>query len=557
MGGNQEMKAISGGKVTTDLGAKSKQHGWRRSWSWLGWIILVAVLGLLWYLRTWWHAPLMFIYTNPAIIEALLIWLLLHWLWFRRRWVGAKVWEYDKTDSQGHKTGKRGKVTFRYLWFSYILVLPALLVALPLVANVAQKVDIVNRIQYQKISRLPDAVKNVRLMPEVVAYRYARDALQLSQYKLGTEHVALIDGKVSFTFPLVPDGLVLTFTAKNKGMTYVNATTQERNSQIVWKDMKIGEGMKVTDSLWWNLHRVRYWVDTEEPYYVPKDGEVYTVVPVIAYDYGFKWGLVYAVPVFAGSFIVDSQGHIQLVSPTQALQHPVLKDNLIFPEHLSRVYVDAYQYKKGVINRFFLHEDQIEIQDVGDNPQPFLMDTQAGLKWFVSAEPYGESHGVFKIFLVDARTGDIDLYELPEDQVLTGPVRALDYVRRSNPLVDWNLFNMVEPLPFVRDGVLYWKTAVIPNDYAGIAYQAFVDSRNNNVIELKTDREVADFIAGKLNSAPGPAAPSVPGAPRAPGQPPTPANQQELIKQIRQKMQELDQLLKQLEAQSSPSGGGR
>lgn len=557
MGGDKEVKVSLGTKGAAQLGSKKERQRRRSSWAWLGWAFLVAILALLWYLRTWWHAPLMFIYTHPAIIEGFLVWAVLHWLWFRRRWVGVKVWEYDKTDARGHKTGQRGKATFRYLWFSYLLILPALVVVLPLFANVAQKVDIVNRVQYQKIGQLPDAVENVRLMPEVVAYRYARDALQLSQYKLGTEHVALIDGKVSFTFPLVPDGLVLTFTAKNKGMTYVNATTQERNSQIVWKDMKIGEGMKITDSLWWNLHRVRYWVDTEEPYYIPKDGEVYTVVPVIAYDYGFKWGLVYAVPVFAGSFVVDSQGHIQVVSPDKALEHPVLKGNLIFPEHLSRVYISAYEYKNGAINRFFLHRDQIELQDVGDNPQPFLMDTEAGLKWFASAEPYGESHGVFKIFLVDARTGAIDLYELPEDQVLTGPIRALDYVRRSNPLVDWNLFNMVEPLPFVRDGVLYWKTAVIPNDYAGIAYQAFVDSRNNSVVELKTDAEVADFIAGKLRATPAPGTPSAPGAPGAPGQPPAPANQQELIKQIRQKMQELDQLLKQLEGQSPSAGGER
>ena len=90
----------------------------------------------------------------------------------------------------------------------------------------------------------------------------------------------------------------------------------------------------------------------------------------------------------------------------------------------------------------------------------------------------------------------MELFELPQDRVLTGPVRAMDYVRRSNPVVDWSRFIMSEPLPFVRDGVLYWKVAVIPQDAAGIAYQAFVDSRTNEVVEMQTDGEIALFMKG-------------------------------------------------------------
>jgi hypothetical protein len=517
------------------------RRGWlsrRRIWPLA--VKLCALALLLWYLRTWWHAPLMFFYANPAILEALGIWLALHFLWFRRRWTGTKVWEYEKRDDKGRKTGERGQIRVRAIWISCFLVLPALVIFLPLLAYVARQVDIVSRTEYHRIDHLLDATENLRLMPELVARRYARDALQLSQYKLGTEHIALVNGKLAFTFPLVPDGLVLMFTAKNAGMTYVDTTTQERNSHIVWKEMAIGEGMKITDSLWWNLFRVRYWVSTEEPYYIPQGDEIYTVVPAIAYDYGFRWGLIYTVPVFAGSFVVDTRGRIDLVFPAEALQHPVLRDNLIFPEHLARTYVNAYQYKHGVINRFFLHRDQIDIQDVGENKQPFLMHTAAGLKWFISTEPYGESHGIFKIFLVDARTGKIELFELPEDQVLTGPVRALDYVRRANPLVDWSLFRMVEPLPVVKDGLLYWKTAVIPEDYAGIAYQAFVDSRTNEVVELRTDEEVAAFLAGRIGAPEGPAGSS--GEVR-----------QELLRQIRQKLRELEKLLERLETE----GGGQ
>lgn len=175
-----------------------------------------------------------------------------------------------------------------------------------------------------------------------------------------------------------------------------------------------------------------------------------------------------------------------------------------------------------------MHQDQIQIQDVGRNRQPFLMDTTDGLKWFISTEPYGASHGVFKIFLVDARTGDIQLYELPREQVLTGPVRAMDYVRRASPVVDWNRFLMAEPLPFVRDGVLHWKIAVIPNDAAGIAYQAFVDSRTNDVVEMRTNEQISAFVKHGVVS--------IPEDPSA-----------QLVNRLRDLLEELGRILEELE----------
>lgn len=485
--------------------------------------IVLAILfgGLFWFLRAWWHGLVILLYTQPVLWEAMLVWLALHLLAFRRL-RGEASWQF--TDNKGRKSRMR----WRHAWWSYPLLAALLAMGIP-AASIARQVQIVRQVEYHSLAKLPEAVENVRLMPSTVAYRYARDALQLSQYKLGTQHVALINGRLAWTFPLVPDGLVLAFLAKNKGMTYVDATTQERNSRMVWREMAVGEGMQVSDNLWWNLYRRRYFISTEDPYYIPAGGEVYTVVPAIAYRFAFRWGILYTVPYYAGTFLVDTAGNIRFLTPDQAREHPLLANNLIYPERLSRMYVGAYQYKGGVLNRFFVHADQIQIQDVQGNEQPFLMDTDDGLKWFLSTEPYGESHGVFKIFLVDAQTGMIDLYELPEDEVLTGPIRAMDYVRQSNPLVDWSQFQMVEPLPFIRDGVLYWKAAVIPVDAAGIAYQAFVDSRNNQVVEVRSSQEVQQFIAGKL-PAPSGTAPVA-----------------DLVQLIRERLSEMEGLVQQLE----------
>lgn len=457
--------------------------------SWWKYVLLVLVLLFFWFFRAWFQPPLMLFYTHPAILQGIVLWGLLHYFWFRK----------IKKEKVFHATGQDGKkheMRFRFRHLSY-LVLVLIVVLASMGSTISRQVHIVQEFDYTFRDSLPEAAEEIRLMPYEVAKRYARDSLQLSQYRLGTENIAIIDDKLSWMFPLVPDGLIIKFTLKNKGITYVDATTQDRNSKMVWQDMEIGQGMQITDNLWWNLRRVRYFVQTDDPYYLVQGNDIYTIVPAINYSWHFRWGFLYAVPRFAGPFLVNSSGDIELLSPEAALEHPVLAGNLIFPERLARTYVSAYQYINGVLNRFFMHVDQIQIQDVSrENRQPFLMQTHEGLKWFLSTEPYGASHGVFKIFMADARTGELELFELPQDRVLTGPVRAMDYVRRSNPVVDWSRFIMSEPLPFVRDGILYWKVAIIPDDGAGIAYQAFVDSRTNEVVELQTDREIALFVEG-------------------------------------------------------------
>lgn len=494
----------------------------RKTWWKYG--LLVIALVFFWYFRAWFQPLVMVFYTHPAIIQSLVLWPFLHYFWFSKI-KKEKVFSYKGQDGKMHQS----RFKFRYLTY---LILPLLILLGVVASNIARQVHIVGEFDYISRDTLPEAGDEIRLMPYEVAQRYAQDSLQLSQYKLGIENIALIDDKLAWMFPLTPDGLIIRFTLKNKGITYVDATTQDRNSKMVWQDLEIGQGMLITDNLWWNLRRFRYFVHTEDPYYLVQNSNIKTIVPAISYSYHIKWGLFYTVPRFAGTFLVDNMGSIDLLSPEETLNNPILEDNLIFPERLARTYVAAYQYNNGVLNRFFIHNDQIQIQDVSkQNRQPFLMQTEEGLKWFLSTEPYGASHGVFKIFVVDARTGELELYELPEDQVLTGPVRAMDYVRRSNPVVDWSRFIMAEPLPFVREGVLYWKVAVIPEDAAGIAYQAFVDSRTNEVVELEGDREIALFVAGEI----------------PPGEEDLIPEEQELIDFIKEKIRELEKLVHDLE----------
>lgn len=118
--------------------------------------VLILLLGAGWFFRTWLQPLVMLIWTTPAIIQALILWCVLHLMVFR---------------------SSQRKITFPY--------------------QTADK----EKKEYNSRDSLPEASEQLRLMPFEVARRYARDSLQLSQFRLGTEHVALIDGNLSYMFP--------------------------------------------------------------------------------------------------------------------------------------------------------------------------------------------------------------------------------------------------------------------------------------------------------------------------------------------------------------------
>lgn len=461
-------------------------------------IVILVLLALAFYFRPWIHDIVMFLYVNPVIIQAIILTALIHYFVFKRIPFLSKPMEVELNTGTQETVNATPSSFLTPLLFVFLLIFGLIF------SSWFRNVHIADTVEYAFRDNLPESSENLRLMPYSVAQRYAKDSLQLSQYKLGSESISLVDGDMSWVFPLTPDGFVIQFLNKNKGVVYVNATEQARNSNNVWEDMEIGEGMYITDNLFWNLLKNRYFVNLDDPYYLIDGENILTCLGVISYSFHFKYGIPYTVPEFEGVFVVDTDGNIELLSPKEAKEHDVLGNNRVYPEALARKYAQAYEFHLGILNKLFIHEDQIQIQDVADigarvNRQPYLMDTQEGLKWFISAEPYGASHGIFKIFVIDAVTGEFEIFELPEDEILTGPVKSVDYVRRSNPIVDWNRFDSVEPLPFIQDQRLFWKLTVIPSDAAGIAYQAFVDAHTNEVLEFSDEAEVHEFLKGELD----------------------------------------------------------
>lgn len=451
--------------------------------------VLVILAGLVWISRPMWHWFFMSLYIYPVIWESLVISITIgaisYIVWFSQK-------EYETWDDFGGAKGRTIGI--------FLIVLIIVGIILGSFQLMYPQCYLAENLEVSEIAELPDIDPSaIRIMPLAVSQRYAKDALQYPRFKLGTADISFVNKTPCWIYGLIPDGVVNFFVLKDKGAVYVEMTTSEKNTKIIEQDMEIGEGMGISDWYKWKLYKEKYWVYYEDPYFVSTENKLHIAVPIISYKYHWKFPTFYTVPKWTGTALIDSEGKVEFLTPEEAKKHPVLRDQKLYPERLTRYYVNSFRYTHGIKSKLFYHTNQLEIADVPgqQNEQPFLVVTKEGMKWFIACEPYGEAHGIFKVFLIDARTGEIQFNEQPKAEALIGPVKACDYVRKENPIVDWSRMTPVEPIPVIIQGKLYWQIKVIPNDASGIAYTAMVDSQTADVVELKTDKEIKRFIKGE------------------------------------------------------------
>jgi len=425
-------------------------------------IFLIILFLFIYFFRPWFHNLIVLFYIKP-LFSAFIIFLIITLILFKHKKKSTKIF----------------------------LILTIILFLLNPFSSVIEQKYIVTETTYNKIDKLPDTT-DIRILPRAVAFRYLEDSLQKSRERVGGINIVNIDENIFWIAPRVPDGLILYFTQKIQGIMTADASKTDRTTKMITQKLNIGEDIGIFDNIYWNLYKKKYFVNLGDIYYIYKEDKILTVAPIIAYKFKFP----VMIPYYYGLFTLNEQGKISYYTPKQVEELEEFKNNRAYPEELARLYVNSYKYHLGISNAWFLHKDQIAISDVYGqaNQQPFLMPTTQQLKWIIATEPYGESYGVFKIFLVDALTGKIDMLELNEDQTLTGPVRVISYVRKKFPRIDWSTTKIVEPRPFVIKGKLYWMLSLTPNDFAGIAYTVFINSENNEVIAFENDQGVYNFI---------------------------------------------------------------
>jgi len=433
---------------------------------------------IIWFFRPWFHGIIIGLYRNPTIIYIFIA-------------LGAILVYTSKqklTEGYTRKNASIGGI------FALIILL---LVVLSILTGALSNTALYKEYHPTQVSsELELSSSKIRILPKLTAYRYAVDTIEYARYTLGWSHLTIRDGTPVWGFFIVPDGAWNAIRLKDKGILFVDMNTTEARMERVENELQVGPGMLVFDNLEWNLYKKHYLIELDIPRTLYYDDRAYIVVPYISYSFR----VVYTVPKWGGVFIVDEEGNIEDLTPEEALKDERLKDFPIFPELLTRKIVNSQNYWKenvfsNIKNLWLHHENQIELIDVSEqgNRQPFLVISNDGKKyWMIAVEPYGRAHGLAAIYLVDAQSGEMS--QIKFETPLTGPAKAIDYVKKALPMFDWSQFMAVEPIPIFLNGELWWRVAIIPGSGSGVAKIGFVNAETKEVQIFENEDEVRTFL---------------------------------------------------------------
>ena len=443
-------------------------------------VVLAAFAAVAWYVRPWLHGIVYTVYTTPIIPVALLV-------------AGGMVYALrQRTDAVGPQAV--------LAVFLLVLVVGSGVTGL-LAGERLGKSTLDTSTEADTLSETDSQMP--RVVPKSVAARYASNTLNFPQYRTTGSDVTVDGGTPYWSYALAPDGAYNYFTKQQHGTVLIDMTQQNAEVRTVTNDMERGIGAVFYNNYRFELlKRGEYLVDYGDPFMVVNGGDQYIAVPYTTPT--FHWTpLPYTTPEWGGVALIDSEGNVEDLTPEEARQHPALEEQKLYPFELARTKVAATKYRRGIVNTFTSHEDEIEVAPVpgAGNDQPFLVFSEGGPEYIVAVEPYGDAQGLKEIWTVDSRTGEYEVYA--PDRSLFGARKATDYVRQAARTTDWNRFTPSEPIPVVVDGQLYWQVRVVPGDSSGIAYIAFVNARSSDVREVSTTRDVVAFLEGDTGAIDG------------------------------------------------------
>nr|MBA3748061.1 hypothetical protein [Solirubrobacterales bacterium] len=308
-------------------------------------------------------------------------------------------------------------------------------------------------------------------------------------------HIARIDGKLTWTSVRDPEGLFRVMTKPTRGVMTVDATASAPHAKLAGPrydaNFRYGPSMRISENIRWQVYKHRcYTCDVAEMTGIPTAGGPVIVAPYLRYE----GGLFVRRPVFGGVYVVHADGRIDDLSPAEAARNALLRSTgRVFPEKLARQIADAYRLKNGVINRIFVHEDELEVADTETNRQPFLEDfTQMGAQWMTTLKPRGRTFSTAAIMTTDAVTGRTKTWRSPRTTSLIGNERALDIVRGgtfpgivfapANSKVSAGRFRVVEPRQVFPGGRLHFLCSIIPDGGSRVTLSVLVDAESQQIV---------------------------------------------------------------------------
>ncbi|MGH2841081.1 MAG: hypothetical protein ACRDKY_09690 [Solirubrobacteraceae bacterium] len=441
---------------------------------------VIALVGL-WLVRPMWHGLAMFFWTAPIVWLPPLLLLAIGGVLFRR---SRRSW----TTLEDLRSGVRPPGwLIAFPVFAFVLFVFGAALNGPLVGRA-----IVNATSYEEIDGLPPGGQ-VRIVPREVAEQNASSAFNSPTETLTNFRIVKTPDGLSWTALRTPQGVFRILTKKSQGLVELDAQQTARSLRQVDAELEVAPGLQITDNLRWRLLKERFLIKLEEPVGIETPSGPRILVPYLEYK-----GWLVRRPVLGGVFVVSPNGDIEDLEPEEAARRPELAGTgRVFPDTQARRIQDAYQYKKGVWNAWFVHEDQTRITDTETNKQPYLVDFGGalGTQWVTVAEPYGRAFAASAIFLTDARTGKTRIWRVPPRTSLAGNRRAIQAVKAvSIPGIDFGdsgsapggsgNFKVVEPRPVFVRGRLVYLTSIIPNSANAVSKTVVVDAATSKLVAI-------------------------------------------------------------------------
>ena len=444
--------------------------------------LAIVALVVLWLVRPIWHGLAMFFWTQPLVWLLPLALLLAGGVLLRR---SQRSW----TTLEDLRSGVRPPT---YLFAFPALAFFAFVLAAALNGPLVGKA-IVDNTTYEAIPGLPAGGK-VRLVPREVAEVNASSAFNSPTETLTNFRIVNTEEGLVWTALRTPQGAFRIFSKKSQGIVELPAEQTARSLRYVDAELQIAPGLQITDNLRWRLLKRRFLITLEEPVGIETPDGPRLVIPYLEYK-----GILIRRPVLGGVFVVAPDGTIEDLEPEEAARRPELAETgRIFSDTQARRMQEAYQYKGGLWNAWFVHENQTRITDTETNRQPYLVDFGAaglGTQWVSVAEPYGRAFAASAIFLTDATTGKTRIWRVPPRTSLSGNRRALQAVRAvSIPGIDYGdgapgatgtgNFRVVEPRPVFVQGRLVYLTSIIPKELNAVSKTVVVDAETNKLVAI-------------------------------------------------------------------------
>jgi len=458
-------------------------------------LIIVPILGLLWYLRglSMVHWFFYSLYVHVEVIFAIILSVVLT--------IG--IVKYMTGDS----TRRPQKVELSLMVFGVLVV--SLTLSFLIMGSMASQITVANdHMDFDEVDDMKQtASDDVRLLPQEVGDTYAQNRLQFERHKLSQGDITINeDESMSWTYNIEPEGLANRWAIHQAGAVTVDMTQTSANVETHEQEIVPGVGDFMGDNVFFELRKERFGVDykEDEAYVVNRNDNLYLAVPYVEHqmETRFPFPFPFTTPHEGGIALVNGDtGEIEYVDVDDVQDHDILEDQRAVSYDITKYYVDSMRYKNGIINAWFFKEDVPEVaSSPGDgNEQPYLVRTEdRELTLLIAAEPAGDSSGIYQTYYQNAQTGDWERHVADRNDAMVGPIRSTDYVQAQAPTVDWDEFTPVEPLPIIRDDGLFWMTRVIPDGGGGVSYIAFVDAETNEVIPVADDATARAFIAGDI-----------------------------------------------------------